>query len=143
MAKGAHMRRMMWTIPLLALMASCGEAEPDENPIQECSPDSDKDGDGLNDCDEEELGTNPSEADSDGDGFNDSEELDCVSDPLNGDEVCYACGWEHNNPGDLESNGSGIDDVVGNIELVDQCGEMVEMWDFYGEYHVLYMTAAW
>ncbi len=108
-----------------------------------CSADLDSDGDGLDDCAEEELGTNPTNDDSDGDGFTDSEELDCVSNPLDVDEQCYACGWEHNDPGTLVSEGTREGDVIKNIELVDQCGDMVDVWDFHGEYHVLYMTAAW
>jgi hypothetical protein len=27
--------------------------------------------------------------------------------------------------------------------MVDQCGDDVSMWDFYGEYHIIYKTAAW
>jgi len=125
-------------IPIWLLLASCGEEE-----VEVCSPDLDPDNDGLSDCDEEALGTDPLLADTDGDGFDDAAEIDCVSDPLNVEEVCYECGWEHNDPGTLESTGSGDGDVVDNIQLVDQCGEMVDLWDFHGEYHVLYMTAAW
>ena len=108
-----------------------------------CSADSDLDGDGLDDCTEEELGTDPESPDSDGDGITDADEIDCVSDPMDADEMCYACGWEHNDPGDLASTGEEYGDVMDNFALVDQCGEMVDMWDFHGEYHVLYMTAAW
>lgn len=123
-------------------MAACVQ-EPTKPDGANCSESSDLDGDGLNDCEEVELGTNPESADSDGDGFTDAEEVDCVSNPSDGDEICYACGWGHNDPGDLSSTGSDEGDVVDNISLVDQCGEYVDLWDFYGEYHVLYMTAAW
>jgi hypothetical protein len=108
-----------------------------------CVSGQDADSDGLEDCDEETYGTDPTNADSDGDGFTDAQEIECISDALDGDEHCYACGWGHNDPGDLVSTGSDEGDVVDNIELVDQCGEMVSMWDFHGEYHILYMTAAW
>lgn len=103
----------------------------------------DSDGDGLDDCTEQEMGTDPENTDSDGDGFSDADELDCVSNPIDADEQCYACGWEHNDPGNLVSNGSSVGDVIASVDLVDQCGEMVDLWDFHGEYHVLYMTAAW
>lgn len=126
-------------ISLLLILASCDQEVVPEG----CSESSDLDQDGLNDCLEEELGTDPNLADSDADGQTDSEELDCVSDPLDASEQCYACGWEHNDPGTIESNGAGVGDVVDNISLVDQCGEMADLWDFHGEYHVLYMTAAW
>ena len=76
-------------------------------------------------------------------GFRDAEELDCVSDPLNEEEVCYECGWAHNDPGDLVSQGAEQNDVLADVQLIDQCGERVDLWDFYGEYHILYLTAAW
>ena len=133
------MRITALLMPLCLALASCGESLEEEL----CDPASDADGDGLSDCDEEELGTDPLLEDSDGDGFSDSAELECVSDPLNVEEVCYECGWEHNDPDNLTSNGAALGDVIANIELVDQCGEMVSMWDFHGEYHILYMTAAW
>lgn len=108
-----------------------------------CSVDSDADADGLNDCEELDLGTDPESADSDGDGYSDADEITCVSSPLDADEQCYACGWEHNDPGNLVSTGADYGDVVANVQLPDQCDEVVDLWDFYGEYHVLYMTAAW
>jgi hypothetical protein len=108
-----------------------------------CSADADADSDGIDDCAELDLGTDPEKADSDGDGFSDAEEVDCVSDPVDSDEQCYACGWEHNDPGNIVSTGNGIGDIAANITMPDQCGEMVDLWDFHGEYHVLYMTAAW
>ena len=108
-----------------------------------CSDTSDLDSDGIDDCTEEALGTDSLLADSDEDGFSDLEEVDCGSDPLDAAEACYACGWERNDPGTLESTGDDVGDVIENLELVDQCGEMVDLWDFYGEYHVLYVTAAW
>ena len=146
-------------VPLLAMLVGynqgCGtcsdEEDLDSDGLAECAelelgtdPNvADSDGDGLSDSEEVTLGTDPLAGDTDGDGFDDAAEADCVSDPLNADEVCYACGWEHNDPGNLQSNGSAVGDVVANIQLVDQCGEMVDLWDFHGEYHVLYMTAAW
>jgi hypothetical protein len=128
-------------LPAMLLLAACDQDTT--KTAAECSESSDLDGDGLNDCEEAELGTNPESEDSDGDGFTDMEELDCVSDPMDGEEACYACGWEHNDPGDLVSTGADDGDVVANISLVDQCGELVDLWDLHGEYHVLYMTAAW
>ena len=122
---------------LFLLLAACGEK------IEACSADLDSDNDGLDDCAEADLGTDPLAEDSDGDGFSDQAEVDCVSDPMNGDEACYACGWEHNDPGNIVSTGSAEGDVMGNASLVDQCGELVDLWDFYGDYHVLFRTAAW
>ena len=45
--------------------------------------------------------------------------------------------------GDLESTGSSEGDVIANVDLIDQCGETVPLWDLAGEYHILFMTAAW
>ncbi|MBW2454150.1 MAG: hypothetical protein JRI68_06555 [Deltaproteobacteria bacterium] len=103
----------------------------------------DTDGDGLDDGQEVELGTDPTVADTDGDGFDDGSELSCVSNPTDAEEVCYACGWEHNDPQSLVSGGAEVGDVITNLELIDQCGESVDLWDFAGTYHILYMTAAW
>ena len=55
----------------------------------------------------------------------------------------YACGWPSNDPGDLASAGSAVGDVIENLTLVDQCGEDLKLWDLAGEYHILFMTAAW
>ena len=149
----------MLLVPVFAGLVSysqgCGqcsdELDADSDGLAECDelelgtdPESaDSDGDGLNDSEEVALGTDPLSVDTDGDGFDDAVEADCVSNPLDADEVCYSCGWEHNDPGNLESTGSAKGDVVDNIQLVDQCGDMVDLWDFHGQYHVLYMTAAW
>lgn len=108
-----------------------------------CDEAGDIDGDGIGDCDEVDAGLDPEAADSDGDGFDDDVELSCVSDPLDPSEVCYACGWPHGDPGTLESTGAGEGDVPENLPFVDQCGDNVQLWDFYGEYHILFMTAAW
>ncbi|GEM_PF-1312848 len=108
-----------------------------------CDPDADADGDGLSECDEEALGTDPELADSDGDGHDDGAETDCGADPLDVDERCHDCGWHRDDPGDLVSTGSAVGDVIGDMDLVDQCGQDVSLWDFAGTYHVLFMTATW
>jgi len=111
-----------------------------------CGPDCtiDSDGDGLLDCDESELyGTDPTLADSDGDSTDDGAELDCGADPLDGDEACYLCGWNRNDPGTLTATGNQRGDTIENVTMVDQCLEPVPLWDFAGEYHILWMTAAW
>ncbi len=133
------MKTLLSTLPLL-LVLGCATKDDDE---VDCSESSDADEDGINECEELALGTNPNNADTDGDGFSDADEVERVSDPTDPDEQPYACGWEHNDPGNLVSTGSEVGDVMDSVSLVDQCGEMVDLWDFYGEYHVLYMTAAW
>jgi hypothetical protein len=101
------------------------------------------DGDCLTLAEEIELGTDDTLADTDGDGFDDCAERDCVSSPVDGAEKCYLCGWKHNDPGTLASTGGNEGDVIANLDLVDQCKEPVKLWDFAGEYHILFMTAAW
>ncbi len=103
----------------------------------------DSDGDGIEDCAEMEQGTNPASADSDGDGVTDSDELACVSDPLDAAEQCYACGWAHGDPGNLSSSGNDIGDTIADVDLHDQCGEDVRLWDFTGKYYILFLTAVW
>lgn len=50
----------------------------------------------------------------------------------------YAAGWPQDNPGtltldyDLQPGG-----VLPNVRLEDQCGDVVELWDFYGRYLVI------
>lgn len=105
--------------------------------------DANADGDCMTDAEELQIGTDPYEIDSDFDGISDCDELDCVSDPTNGAEKCYACGWKHNDPGNITSNGTSEGSVMPDFTLVDQCGDEVSMYDFAGAYHILYMTAAW
>lgn len=129
-------------IPACDDTAADDDAVGDDDTSVACSED-DEDGDGLDGCTEEELGTDPLSDDTDGDGLTDDEEVDCVSDPTDADEVCYACGWPHNDPGTFESTGAEVGDVVANMEFEDTCEELVDLWDFAREYHILWLTAAW
>lgn len=106
-------------------------------------PNLNSDGDCMTDVQEIELGTNPEAADSDGDGIGDCEEIACVSDPLDGLEKCYACGWQHNDPGTIVSTGATQGSVMAEVKLVDQCGEEFSLYDMFGSYFILWMTAAW
>ena len=130
----------MRSLRILAALLFTGCAA-EEEPL--CDPLIDIDQDGLDDCAELELGTDPASDDSDGDGASDLEEVDCSSDPLDSEEVCYACGWGHDDPGDLKTTGTDVGDTISNIRMIDQCGDTVDLWDFAQEYHVMYMTAAW
>lgn len=98
------------------------------------------DGDCLTADAEREIGTNPAKTDSDGDGTDDCAEVACGSDPLDGREDCYACGWRHDDPGTLVSQGNDLGDTIENLVVYDQCMEAVRLWDFAGEYHILFMT---
>lgn len=134
------------TVIALCGLFSCSAKDVDSGGTSggiDCDNEADGDGDGLDDCTEAELGTDPSLGDSDGDGISDGDELDCESDPLDAADVCYGCGWPKNDPGSLEATGDQVGDLIANIVLVDQCGDNVSMWDFYGAYHIIYKTAAW
>lgn len=136
------------SVLLAAVLMSCSTKEADSGAASEggastCDDGADGDADGINDCEEVDLGTDPSVSDSDGDGMSDGDEIDCDSDPLDALDVCYECGWPKNDPGSLESTGAQEGDVIANLVMVDQCGEDVSIWDFYGEYHIIYKTAAW
>lgn len=160
---------LLWT-GLFLLLGGCSSAQAesggsDANADGDCLSDAqelelgtdpqsaDSDGDGISDCEELSAGTNPVALDSDGDGDSDGKEYACVSDALNAKQKCYSCGWKHNDPGNLVSTGKAIGDVVGNMQLVDQCLEPVSLWDFattpaspspkLAAYRILVMSAAW
>jgi hypothetical protein len=140
----------MRTVPSIAAIAAClglvacangGDKADGSGAGPAC--DADADMDGVANCDEDDLGTDPENPDTDADGNDDGVEVDCGSDPLDPDEACYRCGWGRNDPGDLVSTGAEVGDVVANLKLVDQCKEEINLWDLAGEYHILFMTAVW
>ncbi len=181
-------RRALGCALVAALGAGCQQRTTDE--VAECSTaeqlavDSDKDG--IGDCQEKALGSNPAKADTDGDGLSDGDELalktkldkadsdgdgvddlkevQCISNPLDKAEQCYKCGWFHNDPKNLVSTGKAEGNVIGNMKLLDQCGETISLWDFANTpksptnvwaqlikgftapkptYYILFLTAAW
>jgi len=131
----------MGPLLLLSLLA-CNSGGDSAAPGVDCSTD-DVDQDGLDGCTEVAIGTDPDLADSDGDGLSDGAEVDCVSDPLDPTQQCYACGWAHDDPGNLVSTGPAEGDVIADLALWDQCGEETSLWDFAREYHILFLTAEW
>lgn len=108
-----------------------------------CDASLDSDGDGLDDCVELALGTAPDNADTDGDGVTDGDEVDCVANPLDAQEVCYACGWPHATPAAVGEIGPAEGDTLANLTMVDQCDEDFELHDLAGAYHILFMTTQW
>ena len=126
-------------LPLL--VAGCGGSSKEVTAVG-CDEASDADSDGLNDCEEEALGSDPAKEDTDGDGLTDFEEVDCGTSALDANDTCYACGWGKNDPGNIEATGADVGDIMENVTLTDQCGDRVSMYDFAGAYHVMYMTTA-
>lgn len=57
----------------------------DQGRVEPCDTSSDQDGDGLNDCEEDTLGTDRNNPDTDDDGLSDEEEFLIGTDPLNED----------------------------------------------------------
>jgi hypothetical protein len=50
----------------------------------------------------------------------------------------YACGWPLNNPGGPNSAWTlATGEVFPSVSLEDQCGEGVDLWDFWGEWLVI------
>ena len=138
------MRPHRWS--MLTVLVACApnaDADADARVADRCDTSIDTDADGLDDCFENSIGTDPASDDTDNDGVTDATEVDCSSDPLDSTDACYACGWGKRDPGTLAATGSDFGDTIENVQLTDQCGETINMWDFYGEYHVLYLTAAW
>ncbi|MBI3276376.1 MAG: hypothetical protein HYZ66_01320 [Chlamydiae bacterium] len=82
----------------------------------------DRDGDGLTDAEEAELGTNPEKADTDGDGLDDGEEVNTYgTDPLNSDSDGDQMpdGWEVENdllPNEPDASEDVDDDGLTNVE---------------------------
>ncbi|MED5373774.1 MAG: redoxin domain-containing protein [Myxococcota bacterium] len=121
---------------MLWLMLACAPTDP-------CADSPDGDGDGLSDCVEAQEGSDPAAWDSDLDGFSDGEELDCGGDPLDASVTCYACGWSRADSSALSATGADIGDTVADIGLVDQCGEQTSLYDFSGQWRIVFATAAW
>ena len=62
-----------------------------------------------------------------------------LTDPWGPRAEPYACGWECNDPGSLAGQNYDLDlgEVIPNVRLADQCGEVVDLHDFYGSYVIL------
>jgi hypothetical protein len=127
------------------LVAACGAEDSGTGGSGGKGPDpnANPDGDCMTNAEEAMFGTDPNLADTDGDGLDDCVERDCGSDALDPNDKCYACGWKQSDPGDLVSDGNKVGNTIANLNLIDQCGENLKLWDLAGSYHILFMTAAW
>lgn len=114
----------------------------------------DTDGDGL--FDKEELtvhGTNPLSVDTDGDVYTDFDEINQFeTDPLDASSGGYVGGWpyqpnkdSYNAPTSPSSTSANVGALLLRDELMDQHGDMVDLYDFAGQgkYIVLVITAMW
>ncbi|MCB9794080.1 MAG: TlpA family protein disulfide reductase [Alphaproteobacteria bacterium] len=128
----------------------------------------DTDGDGINDAEEIDLGIDPLSKDTDGDGLNDGDELDAGADPLVRDTDLDELpdGYEVLNGSDptsclsvpqghwpnclaqaeadgLTGEGWSMGDVLNPWRALDQFGEQIQFYQFYGAVVVLDLSAGW
>lgn len=130
----------------------------------------DSDGDGLSNAEEAELGTDPKLPDTDGDGITDFDEVQGSTDPLAADSdddgfedgrELYSDSTDPNDPmsyvrttdgewPDLSgyadagtSEGWAIGDRFKNYTFVDQYGEEVELYQFWGNVVLVDFSAGW
>lgn len=130
------MSRLVSLLALLPALALTGCPAPgDADPT--CDASVDEDEDGLDACQEEELGTDDSELDSDGDGYFDADEVLAGTDPADDASLIYEGGWPFNpHKDDIEDPGFGDnaveDGLVARYVAVDQFGDEVDLFDFLG-----------
>ncbi|MEN0065421.1 MAG: hypothetical protein AAGA48_24965 [Myxococcota bacterium] len=111
----------------------------------------DTDGDGLLDGQEVEFGTDGLKADTDGDGYGDRDEIHEGTDPNDASDVIYTGNWPYFfGKDDISGQRGGQQMSMGRrfrrLEMVDQNGEMVDLYDFYNEedkYVLLDISAEW
>lgn len=151
-------------LSLLALLftVGCSEEDTDEGP-KGMDPAGDEDGDGLQNGDEEELGTDPNNADSDDDGFGDADEVLEGTNPNY--EYSHSYTGEYNvgwcdtppEPTGPTLEGEYVDeagnslatwalqngDVPDNFTMLDQHGEMVDLYSFCGTQIMVVVSAGW
>ncbi|MFT5686198.1 MAG: thiol-disulfide isomerase/thioredoxin [Myxococcota bacterium] len=117
---------------------SDGDGLDDGDEVDEgTDPDNaDTDGDGLSDGDEMDAGTDPLEIDSDADGYRDGDEVAEGSDPTDSSSLIYTGGWPYNADKDsldgpeLGDAGDQEGDLFPRIKMVDQFGDIVDLYDF-------------
>lgn len=96
----------------------------------------DTDGDGLSDGDEVDAGSDPTVEDTDGDGYRDGDEVTEGSDPTDAESVIYVGGWPYHSDKDsldgpsIEDAGDDEGDLFPRFQMVDQFGDIVDLYDF-------------
>jgi hypothetical protein len=96
----------------------------------------DSDGDGLNDEEEAELGTDPNDVDTDDDNYWDSWEVTEGTDPLDVESRIYTGYWPYNPNKDELEQGSwataspNVGSLFPRAEFLDHHGDMVDLYDF-------------
>lgn len=115
-------------------------------PDVEPTVDLDRDGDGLTNGMEILLGSDPDDPDTDGDTYTDRDEDHEGTDLLDPSSVIYQGGWPYFFEKTELTGGLtyGVGERFVNLELEDQFGEVVSLWDFHNEdrYVVLDLDSA-
>ena len=137
-------------------LVACGDSDKDglSNSLEaELGTDPEKvdsDGDGLSDFDEyDSLGTDPTKADSDGDTYLDSWELTEGTDPNDAESRIYKGYWPYQPEKDAgvgpEEASLQVGAPMARVELLDQFGEMVDLYDFskQGKLTIVDVSAIW
>ncbi|MFH1468874.1 MAG: thrombospondin type 3 repeat-containing protein [Pseudomonadota bacterium] len=151
------------TDPTLADSDGDGIDDGDEADYGTDPTDDDSDDDGLVDGDELTYGADPLVADTDGDGFSDGDEISAWTNPAFAYSHPYTggynVGWcedglpEATGPtGDCSTSIHGntyswdcyqVGDVLENFSLMDQFGEMVDLYSFCGQVISIVNGAFW
>ena len=144
----------------LAILAGCETEVPDSdgdglNDDQEADlgtdPDNaDSDGDTIEDGDEHDAGLDPTNVDTDGDSYQDNWEQTEGTDPLSADSVIYEGAWPYNpDKAQYESRGwngtVGVGDELPYFAFLDQFGDMLSIYDLadQGKPVMIDVSAMW
>ena len=135
---------MLARIFVLSALIGCTDSVSDTG----LNAESDQDGDGLTDQQEADLGTDPNNVDSDGDGFADGDEVSAETDPT--DPFSWAYGgdvWpdfsDEAEAAGLAGDAYAIGEVVPDVMAIDQYGNEVSLYQFYGMVVLLDFSAGW
>ncbi|MBX2800995.1 MAG: TlpA family protein disulfide reductase [Myxococcales bacterium] len=125
---------------ILAL-AACSGGGPDGNNKPTAD---DRDGDGLTDVEEAELGSNPDDVDTDRDGWEDGEEVAQYTNPIDGYDHPYEGGWTIDAcRNDLSGSLASIGSVAPNFAIEDQFSDLLKLHDFCDQVVLLVAAAQW
>jgi len=144
----------------LSLVAACAEEKDEDSGVDEGALDPDEDG--LTNDEEAALGTDPDNPDTDGDGVLDGAEIDAGTNPNYVYSHTYTGGYNvgfcESPPESTGHTGEGyftdgvdvwtwpafqLGDVPENFSLLDQHGEMVDLYSFCGKHIVFAVGAGW
>ncbi len=145
-----HLALLLLVIPLFGCdKDGDGLSDAEERELGTDPNSEDTDGDGINDLAETELGTNPIVADSDGDGWSDGDELDLDTDPLNKFSWDFGGDQWPDFTADAVAAGAdsadeyAMDEVHPNFEYRDQFDQRVNLDQFYGYVVLVDLSAGW